>query len=370
MRILTRYLVKDYLVSFGMTVAVFTFVMTLGSVIKAIDLLARGVAGGLILQFFALNIPFVLQFTIPMATMTTALLLFTRLSLDGEITALKACGMSLWDIVTPLLWTSMLLTATSLWLSGDVSPRCRFAQRAIITRLANTDPLALVEEGKFVRDFPGFLLYVGKRNGEIVEDIVIYELAENQVRGSVRAKSGRISVDVPNQKLRVDLYDARIEQSGPRGKDAKKGPRSFSAAHYPREMDLKDVLRTGRKNKKNTDRTTVELVKGLREPSPAPSPELARREKMSMVVELSVRTALSFGCFGFTLLGIPLGIRSRRKESSIGVGLSLGILFLFYFFMILARSMSKFPEWMPDLLVWFPLLVAQITGWILIRRLN
>jgi len=148
MRILTRYLVKDYLVTFGMTVTVFTFVMTLGSVIKAIDLLARGVAGGLIVQFFALNIPFVLQFTIPMATMTTSLLLFTRLSLDGEITALKACGMSLWDIVTPLLWTSLLLTAASLWLSGDVSPRCRFAQRGIITQLANTDPLALVEEGK------------------------------------------------------------------------------------------------------------------------------------------------------------------------------------------------------------------------------
>lgn len=370
MRILTRYLVKDYLVTFGVTVAVFTFVMTLGAVIKAIDLLARGVAGGLILQFFALNIPFVLQFTIPMATMTTSLLLFTRLSLDGEITALKACGMSLWNIVTPLLWSALLLTAASLWLSGEVSPRCRFAQRSILTRLANTDPLALVEEGKFVRDFPGFLLYVGKRNGEMIEDIVIYELAENKVRGNVRAKSGRITVDPVNQKLRVDLYDARIDQSGARGSGSSKGPRSFSAAHYPRELDFKEVFRTGRKAKRNSDRTTGELVRGLRDPSPAPSPDLERREKMGMVVEISVRAALSFGCFGFTLLGIPLGIRSRRKESSVGVGLSLGILFLFYFFMILARSMSKFPEWMPDLLVWFPLLVAQVAGWGLIRRMN
>jgi lipopolysaccharide export system permease protein len=374
MRILTRYLVKDYLVTFGLTVSVFTFVMTLGSVIKAIDLLARGVAGGLILQFFALNIPFVLQFTIPMATMTTALLLFTRLSLDGEITALKACGMSLWDIVTPLLWASLLLSTASLWLSGDVSPRSRYAQRGIVARLANTDPLALVEEGKFIRDFPGYLLYVGKRNGEFVEDIVIYELSDNKVRGNVRAKSGRISVDPVNQKLKVDLYEARIDQSGSKGSGGEKGPRSFSAAHYPRELDLKDVFRTGRKAKKNTDRTTRELVTAIRnleEIGPEDKTvEVVRREKMGMIVEISVRMALSTGCFGFTLLGIPLGIRSRRKESSVGVGLSLGILFLFYFFMILARSMAKFPEWMPDLIVWLPLLLAEISGLILIQRAN
>lgn len=374
MRVLTRYLVKDYLVTFGMTLGVFTFVMTLGSVIKAIDLLSRGVSGGLIVQFFALNIPFVLQFTIPMSTLTTALLLFTRLSLDGEITALKACGLSLWDIVTPILWAALVLSFASLWLSGDLSPRSRHAQRGIISKLANTDPLSLLEEGKFIRDFPGYLMYVGKRNGAIVEDVIIYEVSPSGIKGNIRAKSGRITVDSVHQKMQVDLYEARIDQSSPGAKEEEKRSRSFTAAHYPREIDLKELFRTGSKQTKVSERTTREILDTLRElkliSSLEQKSEVVRREKTSMIVEMSVRMALSMGCFGFTLLGIPLGIRSRRKESSAGFGLSLLIIFVFYFIMILARSMVQHPEWMPDQFVWIPLFLAEITGVILIQRAN
>ena len=110
MRVLNRYFLADFLSYFILTLLVFTFVMYLGGMIKAIDLMSQGISGKIILQIFAYQIPYILTFTIPMSTLTATLLLFGRLSIDGEITALRACGLSLSQIVSPVLLLAVLLT--------------------------------------------------------------------------------------------------------------------------------------------------------------------------------------------------------------------------------------------------------------------
>ena len=89
-----------------------------------------------------------------------------------------------------------------------------------------------------------------------------------------------------------------------------------------------------------------------------------------MVVESNKRLALSLSCFAFTLLGIPLGIKSHRKESSIGVGISLFLVFIFYFFIILANSLVGHPEYRPDMIVWIPVIFSEIFGFYLLYRAN
>jgi lipopolysaccharide export system permease protein len=94
------------------------------------------------------------------------------------------------------------------------------------------------------------------------------------------------------------------------------------------------------------------------------------KQRMKMVVELNERLALSLACFAFAMLGIPLGLISRRRESSIGVGISLLVVFFFYFFIILADSLVKAPQWHPDLIVWIPILLAEIVGLVLLEKAN
>ena len=96
-RVLNRYVGWDFFKSFLLTVAVLTFVMYIGTVVKAIDYMSRGISGLLIMKIFAIQIPFTLTFVIPMSVLTTVLLHFGRLSADGEITAMKASGISLWQ---------------------------------------------------------------------------------------------------------------------------------------------------------------------------------------------------------------------------------------------------------------------------------
>ena len=90
--------------------------------------------------------------------------------------------------------------------------------------------------------------------------------------------------------------------------------------------------------------------------------------RTKLAVEVNKRLALALSCFSFALLGIPLGIRSHRRESSIGIGLALVLLFVFYLFIIVADAMVDRPEWRPDLIPWIPVLGSQLLGALLLYK--
>ena len=374
MRILNRYITRDYLITFLTTVAVFSFIMCIGTIIRAIDLMSRGVSGGAIARYFLLSFPYILQFTVPMSAMTTALLLFTRLSMDGEINAMKACGLSLWQIISPVVVLAVALSFLSMYVSNTISPASRYAQREIMSHFADEDPVSLLDEGRFVREFPDHMVYVGKKNGRQLQDIIIYQMDGEEVKTNIRARWGTIRKDVVQQKLLIDLYDVRIEQAdGKHRTGDQRQMRIMTAQHYPKEMDLSEMNKGSRVKKKISDYTLPELYHAIREvAADFPGLELQDllKERMTLQVEASNRMALSLSCFAFTLLGVPLGLRSRRKESSVGVAVSLLIIFIFYFFMMVAKATTAHPELRPDLIVWIPVLVAEVLGLGLIRRAN
>ena len=93
-----------------------------------------------------------------------------------------------------------------------------------------------------------------------------------------------------------------------------------------------------------------------------------RRMRTKLAVEANKRLALSLSCFSFTLLAIPLGIRSHRKESSIGIGIALVLLFLFYLFIIISESLLDKPDWRPDLIPWIPVVASQLLGVLLLYK--
>jgi lipopolysaccharide export system permease protein len=373
LRILNRYLTQDYLVIFGMTLLVFTFVMCLGAAIKAIDLGARGVSGFLIFKVFAFNIPYMLMFSIPISVLTGVLLLFGRLSFDGELTAMKACGLSIWQIISPVVLTSILMSLVCVLITSSIAPRCRHAVRAALVELGVEDPAALLEAGRFVRDFPGLMIYIGSRSGNRVTDVVVYEMGKDGPLRNVRAKTGELRTDKEARVMYIDLYDVRIDQ---REKSAKPGeePKTqyINAQHYPVKMDFSAMTKRKVRHKV-ADMTMLELVQAVRDVR-GRFPELddddLLRQRMNLVVEANKRLALSLSCFAFTLLGIPLGMRSKRKESSVGVGISLMLVFVFYLFIIVANSLVGSPQLRPDLIVWIPVVLFEVAGFWLIRRVN
>lgn len=370
MRVLSRYMLHDYLVTFGMTLLVFTFVMCVGAVIQAVDLIARGVSVWIILRAFTYNIPYILTFSIPMSAITTVLLLFGRLSLDGEITAMRASGLSMWQIISPIIFASIVLSGICVYLNVSVAPNAHFARRQALASIGIEDPISLLEEGRFVREFPGYMIYIGSKDNGTVSDVVVYELGPGGVERSVRAKSGELSMPSETVML-ADLYDVRIDQPDDAHPDDPSRTRTIVAQHYPVQIDFSDLLGSGEVRKSRSSMTLMELtdsIRTIRAKYPHMEGLQLRQERMSYLVEANERLALSLSCFAFTLLGVPLGMKSRRRESSIGVGISLGVVFIFYFFIIIADALVKHPHLHPDLIVWIPVVAGELLGFYLIKR--
>lgn len=372
MRILNRYLIQDFLVIFSLSLLIITFVMSVGAVIKAVDLIARGGAPIAILKVFLFNIPYALTFSIPMSVLTGVLLLFSRLSIDGEISAMRASGISLWEIISPVLMLAIMLSGACVYLNSTLAPKLNYRMRGVILEIGGANPANLLEAGRWIRDFPGYTIHMAERDGDEFRDISIFKVSPNGMEQSIRAKRGTVEINDAGDKFLIDLYDVRIDSVGDRSADEVGDFRDGYARHYPEEIPLDKLLQRARDEKKTKERTLGELItaiRGMKAFFPDQTEEWRAEQRVKYVVEANERLALSIACFAFALLGIPLGITSRRKESSAGIGISILLVFIFYFFIILAQSLIDRPQWHPELIVWLPVILAELGGFLLIRRI-
>ena len=365
MRTIARYITTSLTVTFVMTLAVLTFVMCIGVVFKAADLLSRGVPWAPVMQAILCGIPAALAFSIPISALTSVLLVFGRLSSDGEIMAMRVCGISLWRIASGPLTLSVALAALCLYLNNDLAPRGHFYQRSLTTDLDIESSVDLLDEGRFIQDMPGLTIYIGKRDGRQIRDVRIYDTRTEGLTREIRAKSGILHSNTNGIALLIELFQVRvdplsIEHQGP----------VFCEKW---SLTIPKVPRRRRSREREKDTVFGKLLDSAvnaRAYYPKLSPDDLARHRMTLVVELNKRLVLSVCCISFVLLGIPLGIKAHRKESSIGVALSLFLVFNFYLFVIIAEAMTEHPGLRPDIIVWFPVILSFWLGVRLMRRVN
>jgi lipopolysaccharide export system permease protein len=384
LKTLHKYLLRQALATLLLTVAVFTFVLLLGDVLKEIlPLLISGHARfGLTLEAIALLIPFIWVFALPMGFLTATLLVFGRFSADQELTAARASGISLLSLITPILLLSLACCGVSAWVNLQLGPQCRVACKNLILQLrANPDFVnAQLPEGRFVSDFPGYIFYIEKNNGGKLENVMVMWLGQNT---TIQAPRGQIELNATNQQLVVNLFDARSVTITTNHEVVLSSWRELPISLVP-NISTNQIY-----HPKISDMTFSQLQNELADlekklslpPASATNSEAlhaqlreAKKQRVDLTepirVEMHRQIAFSFACFGFTLVGIPLGIRVHRRETNIGVAIALGLVLIYYSFFILADSLSAHAEFAPHLIVWLPNFIFQAVGAVLLWRAN
>lgn len=373
MRISSKYLIHDFVSSFVLALLIFTFVMCVGALVKVIDLLARGVSAGLILKAFFYSMPRILSFTIPISTLVTSLLMFSRMHGDHELTAFKACGISLWRLVMPIMGIGLLLTGYCVYINNTLAPKSHLGQRMLYRDLGAEDPVAFLDEGRFVKEFPGVMVYVGQKNGTNLQKIVVYETDPNGGKRKVRAERGEVIREIELEQLRIILFDARITIPDPKYPNEPSRGRFINAKRYPVRLDFSKMIKDKQVVKKPADMTLKELITRAREMGAEVldediDPKKHDKRRVRLWVEVHVRLALAASCMVFSLIGIPLGIGSPRRESAFGVLISLIVMFSFYFFIIMAQNFVGYAHLHPEIIPWIPLIGATGVAVWMIRR--
>ena len=399
---LHKYITRQVLAGLLLTMAVFTFVILLVNVMRdVLPLLLSGhIPGWLVARALALELPFACVFALPMGLITATLLVFRRFSADQELTALRASGVSLVALITPVLGLSLMCCGVSAWLNMDVGPRSRVALLSLTHDLMHAASNAQIPEGQMV-DYMAegihYQLYVGKNNGGDLEDVNIYRM-QGQTNWDVliHAPSARLLGNHGTNQIVLELNFPRML-------------RGYTIVATDRQiMNFStEALANGAIKPKISDMTFVQLRQELRElrkidlrPANVSSPEalpslqhlelsiktnaspaevagLLRkadatrlRQIGEAVVTMHREVAFSFACFGFTLIGIPLGIQVQRRETNIGIVLALALVSVYYGIMILGDQLSARPEYYPQLILWLPNFLFQGVGAFLLWRAN
>lgn len=362
MRILRNYILVEFVKAFLLALSVFTFVMLTGNIVKIIDMIMnKGVQPIFVIKLLFCLVPYLLSYTIPMASLCATLLVFGKLSSDNEIIAMKASGLSLYKIAAPVLVMSFVFSVCSLYMNDKIVPKAHLETRKTMRDIGLRSPAAYIEPGTFIRGFKEYIIFIYEINGNRLGNIRIYQPRKNKPTRTIVAAKGEF-IPIPEERIvKLKLIDGTSEEPIPTD------PTNFYKLNfktYYMTLNLEDPKKTSKNIKKKAkDMTFHELYKEMEEIRAAGivdvSPLKARIHK---------KIALSFASFAFVLLGVPIAIKTHRSEKTIGFGISLAILLIYWLLLAIGNICAIkniFPSW---LAMWLGNIVFMSIGIFMLHR--
>jgi len=328
----------------------------------------------------------VLAFSLPMGMLTAALLVFGRFSADQELTAARASGISLVSLVSPILLLSLAVSALCAWLNFDIAPASRMAYKALLFRAGTKRPGGMLV-GNQDMVFGSYTLFAGNihKDGTNLDNVQVWQRNDkSELIAWAQSRTGDIVPDLAHKKILLTLHDPYVatrqatgwEPSTPSGGDLTLPIEIAAQERQTLSVPISDMTFSQLRDK------LVHLESDTAQPLPrklsaAQAQPIQRQLRqvtgavtMPVLVYLNREVSFSFACVGFTLIGIPLGIRAHRRETSVGVATALILVLIYYAFIVLGQAWENHPERAPHLIVWLPNFIFQAWGAVLLWRSN
>jgi len=334
---LYRYLMKELFPSFLLGVVGFTFILLTGRILQLTELFVnKGIPLGYILTLLYFLLPSFLVLTIPMATLLSVLLTFNRLSGDNEITALKASGVSLYQMTPPVLLLALSTTLATTFLSLYSLPRANQASRSLLYEMASSRAHAGVRERVFNDEFEGLVLYVERVTPRTFqwENVFISDSRNAAETHTIIARQGMVLSDPHLLIVTLRLKNGAIHKLGDQ-------PNAYQKIDF-NTYDLRLDLKTGLKEKKSDEKHPADM--SLSELTEAVQALRSKKADFKpQMIKIHEKFSIPFACLVFGIIGIPLGLQSRtsRAGRSLGFAWSIGVLLIYYLLTNAGTSLAE-----------------------------
>ena len=341
MKTLNIYVTKAFLATFLTAIGILTFGMTGARLMKVFEYISSGVPAVNAFTFLLYVLPIVLAFTIPWAALVSVMLVFGRLSADNEITAMRSSGISILQIVSPIIVIAFFLTCICLYLQLQIGPYYLGKARTMVKNVLVDQPTSIFEPG-LPNKFNDLLIYIGGKENNVIREVQVYRLGKDGFWDQdVTAARGVVEVDKNKQVMNVILHNATIAaHEGNTVRHTFSETLTFTIDYgmkFTSENVLDILARLSLLKKLGQDTTDLE-------------------------VELNQRVALALAPIAFLLLGMPLAVRTSRRETSVGLFLSVLLAGIYFGGVLISDALRESPKLYPQYLVWIPPALFQIFG--------
>lgn len=356
LRITDRYILREIVPPFFLGLFVFTFLLMIPPIMEvAEDLIAKGVDTLTVLKIMGTLIPQGLGITIPMALLLGVLMGLGRLSTDRETVALQACGVSIFRMLVPLIVIGVAAAVVTCYVLVVALPDANQAFREITFRTVANRAEGEVKPRIFYEDFPNVMLYVREvsATGEGWRDVFLADMRQSDQPHIYVAAQGQVLLDREERRVDIVLRGGTGHQVNP------DDPDSYELHQFEEAvigLDPETVFpRTG------PQRGYPELT------IPQLQQEATRMRELEIsphrpIMEIHRKFSIPIACLVFALIGLGLGVTSRKDGKLASFALGIGVIFSYYVIMYGAEAMAKGALVSPHLAMWLPNIVLGIFG--------
>lgn len=351
MRILRNYILAECITPFFISISVLTCVFLLGYLPQLADkVINRGVSLSAVGQVFLYYIPLLLAYTLPVSCLATIVLTFGRLSADNEILAMRANGVYIRRIISPLIMVGLIFSLVMFILNDRVIPRAYYEQKTLLKESGFQNPTALLEAGAFINAFDGYIIFIYKVDGNKMHNIRIYQpQPEGKPTRTIIAQEGEFATSPGNDIIKLKLVNGTSDEIN------FQDPNNFYKLNFETSFITLDISKTKKKADKKPKAMTLDELRAK------------MNELRPLFVDLSPlqteyyrKITWSLTPLLFILLGFPLAVITHRREKT--ANLLYALLFAAPYFLLSLGAQALAGQGLTPvaLTMWGPNIIAGI----------
>lgn len=370
--IMDRYLFTQMLTPFLFGVGAFSSViLAIGSLFELIRLITdAGLSVWTAFQIFGYQVPGFMVYSFPMSMLLATLLSYSRMSGDGETTALRSCGVSAYRLVLPALALSLMVTGLTYVFNEAIVPAANWQSRSTLRAALNQENVQFKSQDIFYQQYgevpqddgstkQGLVrsFYARSFNGKEMRGLTVLDFSQGQIQQILAAES---AVWLPDQNVwrfsKGTTY--LVDPDGNYRSILRFEDQNLQLPRAP--LDLAQEQRSAEEMNINDIRRNIELL----------NKSGNTKEIRKLEVRLEQKYALPFICVVFAVVGSSLGMRPQRTGAALGFGLSVLIIFGYYLLLFICGALGQVEFLSPIAAAWMPNLIGITAGFIILARVT
>jgi len=358
--LLDRYIAFELCVPFLFGIAAFSAIgLAIGSVFDLVQKVAEsGLPVAIALQVFLLQMPKFVVLSFPMSTLLTTLVVYSRLSGDSEIVALRGCGVSIYRLVLPAMALSLLVTGMTFFFNESLVPTTNHQASVVLNHVLQQDKPDL-EKHIFYREFTSEQLsqifFARRFKDAQMQDLMVLNFSPQGLRRIITAKAAAWNSTQENW----NFFNGTVYTVGTDG--SYQNVSKFERRQLLLSRIPLDLATQSRKSEEMNITEAQQYLRLLEQSGD-------QRKIRKLQLRIQEKYALPFICVVFGLVGASLGTKPQRTSSAMGFGLSVVIIFGYYLLAFVSSSLGESGTLAPWVAAWLPTALGLLAGGVLLYR--